>query len=151
MYSTYLFWLTAVALLSPAVAQGILNSVDNEDGNGDSNASATTRNISSKGMIILCTIVAVVVLIGVLFTAAFITAKKRRLRARQTLSFTDSTDGSLGVRAPTGRGQDIPTGPKRGQMQPDLEKNAGVDQDRSHRDSDTRQRGWGSYFSFGRT
>ncbi|RAK98795.1 uncharacterized protein BO80DRAFT_152110 [Aspergillus ibericus CBS 121593] len=177
MYSIHLLWLIAVALSSPAVAQGILTSVNSQDGNGESESSSTTRNVSSKGMIILCTIVAVVVLVGsmscggdapkhksrpekrmltilysaVLFTAAFITAKKRRLRTRETLPFTDPTNRPLGVRAPTGRGQAIFKGPDRAQIQPDLEKNAGVGQDRSHGDSDTKQRGWGSYFSFGRT
>ncbi|OOF98759.1 hypothetical protein ASPCADRAFT_204489, partial [Aspergillus carbonarius ITEM 5010] len=95
MHWSYLFWLTVVALSTPAVAQGVLNSVDSQDGSGESESLSTTHSVSSKGMIILCTIVAVVVLIGVLFTAAFITAKKRRLKTRETVSFTDSTDGPL--------------------------------------------------------
>ncbi|PWY83813.1 hypothetical protein BO94DRAFT_115500 [Aspergillus sclerotioniger CBS 115572] len=176
MYSTYLFLLTVVTLSSPAVAQGILSSVDSQDGSGESESSLT-HSVSSKGMIILCTIVAVVVLIGgmfwrgdtskymnklnnpalttppslVVFTAVFITAKKRRLKTREAVSFTDSTDGPLSVTHTTGRGQPISESTKGGAIQPDLEKNARVRQDRSHRDSDTKQRGWGSYFSFGRT
>ena len=64
MHWSYLFWLTVVALSTPAVAQGVLNSVDSQDGSGESESLSTTHSVSSKGMIILCTIVAVVVLIG---------------------------------------------------------------------------------------
>lgn len=64
MYSIQPLWLVLSVLSSPAAAQGILNSVDSQDGDGESESSSTTQNVSSKGMIILCTIVALVLVIG---------------------------------------------------------------------------------------
>lgn len=64
MYSIQPLWLVLCVLSSPAVAEGILNSVDSQDGDGESESSSTTQNVSSKGMIILCTIVALVLVIG---------------------------------------------------------------------------------------
>lgn len=64
MYSIQPLWLVLSVLSSPAVAQGILNSVDSHNGDGESESSSTTQTVSSKGMIVLCTIVALVLVIG---------------------------------------------------------------------------------------
>ncbi|PYH29265.1 uncharacterized protein BO87DRAFT_345045 [Aspergillus neoniger CBS 115656] len=155
MYSIQPLWLVLSVLSSPAVAQGILNSVDSQDGDGESESSSTTQNVSSKGMIILCTIVALVLVIGVLFTVVFITVKKRSSKTPKTSSLPDEaateiTERSLSGNTPTERDGSRSDTLKHEEIQPDIEKNAGVDPSRPHRNTWMKQRGWGSYFSFGR-
>ncbi|PYH75120.1 uncharacterized protein BO88DRAFT_421425 [Aspergillus vadensis CBS 113365] len=155
MYSIQPLWVVLSVLSSPAVAQGVLNSVDSQDGDGKTESSSTTPSVSSKGMIILCTIVALVLVIGVLFTAVFITVKKRSLKTPKTASLpgeavTEATERSLSGNTPTERDGARSKTLKHEEIQPDIEKNAGVEQSRPHKNAWTKQRGWGSYFSFGR-
>ncbi|CAK45987.1 hypothetical protein M747DRAFT_119420 [Aspergillus niger ATCC 13496] len=154
-YSIQPLWLVLIVLSSPAVAQGVLNSVDSQDGDGESESYSTTRSVSSKGMIILCTIVALVLVIGVLFTVVFITVKKRSSKTSKTPfsqneAVIEATERPLSGNTPTERDASRSKTSNHAGIQPDIEKNAGVDQGRPHRNAWMKQRGWGSYFSFGR-
>ncbi|OJJ78106.1 hypothetical protein ASPBRDRAFT_50895 [Aspergillus brasiliensis CBS 101740] len=156
MHSIRPWWLVLIVLSSPAVAQSVLNSVDSQDGDGESDSYSATRSVSSKGMIILCTIVAVVLVVGVLFTAVLITVTKRRSKTPKAPflsdeTVTEATERPLSGNTPTERDRSTPKNLKHDESQPDVEKDAGVNHDRPHRNAWMKQRGWGSYFSFGRT
>ncbi|PWY76994.1 hypothetical protein BO70DRAFT_430517 [Aspergillus heteromorphus CBS 117.55] len=149
MYSQYTFWMMVLGLPTRALAQSVLNEVDSQDGNSDS--TTKNRSVSPKGMIILCTIVALVLIIGVSFTTVFIVAKKRRLRARDTLCYPDGVTEVMETpsvsRTVTEGNEKLSKGSSHIGSQPDLEKNARTEKE----DPDTRPKGWGTYFSFGRT
>ncbi|PYH91733.1 hypothetical protein BO71DRAFT_358761 [Aspergillus ellipticus CBS 707.79] len=151
MYSQKTFLPMAIGLSTHAVAQSVLTEVDSQDGN--STSSTKNRSVSSTGMIILCTIVALVLLIGVSFTAIFIIIRKRRSRARNALycqdGFTETTQTHPVSRTVT-EGENRSKNPKHKELQPDLENNARVGKNESQGDSNTRSKGWGSYFPFGR-
>ncbi|OJJ96468.1 hypothetical protein ASPACDRAFT_1890872 [Aspergillus aculeatus ATCC 16872] len=144
------------ALITQTFAQSVLDAVDGEQ--KDSSASTSeTKSVSSKGMIILCTIVALVIAVGISFTTIFIVFKKRRWQMREALYSTERVIPDIErasiVKTPSsqldrvGTRADAETRPgsqahheAAGQVEkPDASETAAT------------HRGWGSFFSFGRT
>ncbi|RAL06848.1 uncharacterized protein BO97DRAFT_447288 [Aspergillus homomorphus CBS 101889] len=143
------------ALIAQAFAQSVLENVDGEQKNDGSEP----KSISSKGMIILCTIVALVIIIGISFTTIFIVFKKRRWQTREALSSTDRVTPDLErastVKTPTSQLQrvDIPTSPEAfsgSRTQHDLERSGEFEKPDTS-ELTAAPRGWGSFFSFGGT
>ncbi|PYH76205.1 hypothetical protein BO82DRAFT_359319 [Aspergillus uvarum CBS 121591] len=142
------------ALIAQACAQSVLDAVDGQE-KDDSASTSETKSVSSKGMIILCTIVALVIVVGISFTTIFIVFKKRRWQMREALYSTeritpDIERGSIvktptsqlnrvGIRADTETRSASRAQEAAGQVEkPDVSETAAT------------HRGWGSFFLFGR-
>ncbi|PYH49262.1 uncharacterized protein BP01DRAFT_352789 [Aspergillus saccharolyticus JOP 1030-1] len=152
-------------LNTPTFAQSVLQEVDGQQQKDDT-SSSDTKSISSKGMIILCTIVALVIVVGISFTTIFIVFKKRRWQMREALYSTDSVApdilerGSV-VKTPTSQVSHVQHTPTRSETRSGSRtQEAAVHRDgRFEKPGDgvsetaaaATHRGWGSLFSFGRT
>ncbi|KAB8227510.1 hypothetical protein ETB97_010745 [Aspergillus alliaceus] len=157
-----------VALAAQSNAQGLITDVEGPDGTG------TTRSSSPKslsaGMIVLCTIVGVVVLIGITSTVLFIIAKRRQWAMREAITrsarrATQAIKTPLSARFPRsqlpqggmssgdnstrrveGRSHRQKANPKHN----DIEKNSLITENERARNG-VKSRTWGSLFSFGRS
>ncbi|PKY03018.1 hypothetical protein P168DRAFT_345512 [Aspergillus campestris IBT 28561] len=155
------------ALLSQSTtAQTIAEEIEAQnDAGAEGPSSESSVGVSSEGMIILCTIVGVVVLIGVSSAALFVVAKRRQWAMRETITrsarqVTQAIKTPLTPRFPRMKpqGRDDGGGARGGGMRgiakqqtKDVEKGSVSDEDVKKKGDDRREsRGWGSRFSFNR-
>ncbi|KAI9367924.1 hypothetical protein BJX61DRAFT_261642 [Aspergillus egyptiacus] len=126
---------------------------------------SSSGGMSSGGMIALCVIVGLVVIIGFSSAALFYIAKKRQWAMREALrrsakSVVRAVKTPLTPRFPRNQ---RPFPPKQGnadgealrakakRTQTDVEKDAVITTDGASKDSESKPRGWSSYFSFNRS
>ncbi|KAL4935567.1 hypothetical protein BDV06DRAFT_125538 [Aspergillus oleicola] len=171
MFQPYLYSsLVAATLVARTAAQG---EIDPDDVEALNAAGASGKSggggMSTGGMIALCVIVGVVVVIGFASAALFYLAKKRQWAMREKLrrsakQVVRAVKTPLTPRFP--RSQRPPTAgggrdrrerdrelsmTKPRQKPTDEEKAAIVTLDEASKTSETRSRGWSSYFSFNRS
>ncbi|KAL4927041.1 uncharacterized protein BDV17DRAFT_292935 [Aspergillus undulatus] len=165
MVSTYLYGsLLASILVAQSAAQGEWDPNDVEALN-EAGASGKSGGggMSSSGMIALCVIVGVVVVIGFGSAALFFIAKKRQWAMREKLrrsakQVVKVVKTPLTPRFPRSQRPPTAIGDRdRATRQPqrpkptDVEKDAILEIDESSKSSETKPRGWSSYFSFNRS
>ncbi|PLN75031.1 hypothetical protein BDW42DRAFT_189500 [Aspergillus taichungensis] len=170
MYSPILPVVLAALLSQKATAQSIAEEIEAQnDAGAEGPSSESSVGVSSEGMIILCTIVGVVVFIGISSAALFVVAKRRQWAMRETISrsarqVTQAIKTPLTPRFPRAKpqGQDNGgDGVRRGreggmggiarQQTRDVEKGSVSDDDVQKTGDDRREsRGWGSLFLFNR-
>ncbi|KAF9886991.1 hypothetical protein FE257_010607 [Aspergillus nanangensis] len=155
------YYVVIGTLIAQSLAQDPSEDPEAQNKAGAEGPSSEGVGFSNKGMIALCTIVGVVVVIGISSAVLFVVAKKRQWKMRETLrrsarQVTQAIKTPLTPRFP--RSQVAPKGEERTkrreeglkrQRTMDLEKNALVEK-ASVKGEDTQSRGWGTYFSFGR-
>ncbi|RDW74610.1 uncharacterized protein DSM5745_07272 [Aspergillus mulundensis] len=171
MSITYLYSSLAVALLvAQSAAQGEIDPNDIEAVNAaGASGKSGGGGMSTGGMIALCVIVGVVVIIGFSSAALFYVAKKRQWAMREALrrsakQVIRAVKTPLTPRFPRGqrppaadsnrdratRNREAPrTQPPR--KPTDVEKDAVVTTDEASKSSETKTRGWSSYFSLNRS
>ncbi|KAL2853486.1 hypothetical protein BJY01DRAFT_65332 [Aspergillus pseudoustus] len=168
MSATYLFSsLVGSVLVAQAAAQfgyDDPNDIESINAAGASGVSSG-GGMSTGGMIALCVIVGVVVILGFSSAALFYLAKKNQWRMREKLRRSARQVGQalktpLTPRFPRSqrpypRDRDrIPREAVRAKPQrlpTDVEKDAVLTTDEASKNSDTKPRGWSSYFSFNRS
>ncbi|KAL4806370.1 hypothetical protein BDV18DRAFT_139339 [Aspergillus unguis] len=169
--SPYLYTSLALSILAAqAAAQSGPGYDDPNDIEAQNAAGASGKSggggMSSGGMIALCVIVGIVVIIGLSSATLFYIAKKRQWAMREALrrsakQVVKAVKTPLTPRFP--RNQRPPTAsgrreirrevpmPKLYQRPTDVEKDAAVTTEVSSNNSETKPRGWSSYFSFNRS
>ncbi|KAL4920827.1 hypothetical protein BDW62DRAFT_176306 [Aspergillus aurantiobrunneus] len=169
MPTTLLYCPFVVSLLvAPSAAQYAYDPNDIEAQN-EAGASGTSGGggMSNGGMIALCVIVGVVVIIGFSSAALFYIAKKRQWAMREALR-RSAKQVARAVKTPltprfprsqrplaTGgdrdrKNRDAPRAEPQ-QKLADVEKDAIITTDDSSKNSESKARGWSSYFSFNRS
>ncbi|KAE8356416.1 hypothetical protein BDV28DRAFT_126946 [Aspergillus coremiiformis] len=166
------FYVLIVAFTAPSNAQGLITDVEGPDGTGTSTSGSSSKSMSA-GMIVLCTIVGIVVFIGISSTALFIIAKRRQWAMREAITrsarrATQAIRTPLSARfprsqVPRGGGMDsddisINRVEGRRPRQKDIPKDNDIEKNNTILISDdekvrngTRSRTWGSFFSFNRS
>ncbi|RAH43817.1 uncharacterized protein BO95DRAFT_199392 [Aspergillus brunneoviolaceus CBS 621.78] len=144
------------ALIAQTFAQSVLDAVDGEQKN-NSTSTSETKSVSSKGMIILCTIVALVIVVGISFTTIFIVFKKRRWQMREALYSTERVTPDIErasiAKTPSSQLDRVGTRADAETRSASRAHHAAAGQVEKPDASGpaATHRGWGSFFSFGRT
>ncbi|PYI17192.1 hypothetical protein BO86DRAFT_457527 [Aspergillus japonicus CBS 114.51] len=143
------------ALIAQACAQSVLDAVDGQQ-KDDSASTSETKSVSSKGMIILCTIVALVIVVGISFTTIFIVFKRRRWQMREALYSTERITPDIErasiVKTPTSQLNRVGTrADTETRSASQAQEAAGQVEKPDASETAATHRGWGSFFSFGRT
>ncbi|KAH8427932.1 uncharacterized protein LDX57_005635 [Aspergillus melleus] len=167
--STFFYHCLAISLLvAYSTAYDIGNDVESQNRAGAEGPSDDGVGVSSTGMIVLCTIVGVVVVIGVSSAALFFVAKRRQWAMRETLrrSARHVVDAVKTPLTPKFSRSQLRQPPSQSSLNPmvkktttdervkncgrddDLEKNAVVTEVEAS--AGAKPRTWGSMFAFGR-
>ncbi|KAE8376268.1 hypothetical protein BDV26DRAFT_294294 [Aspergillus bertholletiae] len=164
-WETVYSYIIIAILTAQSGAQGLITDVEGEDGYG---TSGPTSQSMSAGMIVLCVVAGVVVFIGISTTTLFIIAKRRQWAMREVITrsarrATQAIKTPLSARFPRSqvprgmgsefspdraeeRGQKLKVNPRHN----DIEKNSLITESEKARKG-SNGRGWGSFFSFGRS
>ncbi|KAL4996725.1 hypothetical protein BDV10DRAFT_186818 [Aspergillus recurvatus] len=169
MSPTYLYSSLVVSILvAQSAAQGEYDPNDIEASNAAGAAGKSGGGgMSTGGMIALCVIVGVVVIIGFSSAALFYIAKKRQWAMREAIrrsakQVVRAVKTPLTPRFPRSQRPLAADGNrdaanreapkiKRARKPTDLEKDAVITTDEASKSSETKSRGWASYFSFNRS
>ncbi|PLB55300.1 hypothetical protein P170DRAFT_37576 [Aspergillus steynii IBT 23096] len=157
-----------ISLFAYSAAQDIGDDVESQNRAGAEGPSDDGVGVSSTGMIILCTIVGVVAVIGISSAALFFVAKRRQWAMRETLrrSARHVVDAVKTPLTPKFSRSQLRQPPSQSSLNPkrtatdqtiknkrgddDLEKNAVVTEIEASGNNDSKPRTWGSMFAFGR-
>ncbi|KAL6233084.1 hypothetical protein BDW75DRAFT_216030 [Aspergillus navahoensis] len=169
MSSTFLYSSLVVSLLfAHSAAQGDYDPNDIEALNAaGASGKSGGGGLSTGGMIALCVIVGVVVIIGFSSAALFYIANKRQWAMREALrrsakQVVRAVKTPLTPRFPRSQRPLAADGNQRAgnrkasmirqaKKPTDVEKDAVIPTDKASKSSETKSRGWASYFSFNRS
>ncbi|KAL5358464.1 hypothetical protein BJX96DRAFT_173462 [Aspergillus floccosus] len=154
-------YLALCTLVVQSMAQDYPQTVEEQNQAGAEGPSSEGVGMSSTGMIVLCTIVGVVVVIGISSAVLFVVAKKRQWAMREAIRrsarhVTQAIKTPLTPRfprsqvAPKREAQHRTNEEYKAHKLRDLEKNSLVTEIESTR-KESKPKSWGSYFSFGRS
>ncbi|KAA8644534.1 hypothetical protein EYZ11_006885 [Aspergillus tanneri] len=162
-YATAYQYIATSILIAHSMAQDMLDDVEGQNTAGAEGPSDGSVGVTSTGMIILCTIVGVVAVIGISSAALFVIAKRRQWEMREAIrrsarQITQAVKTPLTPRFPSSQLRQLSSesnlgdsGKQRreaGRRDNDMEKNADVTEHESSGSNKTRT--WGKLFSFGR-
>ncbi|KAL4896184.1 hypothetical protein BDV59DRAFT_129672 [Aspergillus ambiguus] len=150
--------LAICALVAQSMGQDYPETVQEQNEAGAAGPSSEGVGMTSTGMIVLCTIVGVVVVVGISSAVLFVVAKKRQWEMREAIRrsarhVTQAIKTPLTPRFPRSqvapkRERGVSREEHKAHKLMDLEKNSLVTEKESREES--KPRSWGSYFHFNR-